>query len=76
MEEWRGLPFAPTEGTVLCTLSDLPDQGGKEVVLGEGDYCFRIVILRTAGAVRAFRNRCPPRSHSAQLRAGRVSYPR
>ena len=59
MEEWRGLPFAPAEGTMLCMLGDLLEQGGEEVVLGEGDYCFRILLIRTAGAVRAFRNRCP-----------------
>lgn len=59
MEEWRGLPFAPGEGTALCKLSEVPEQGGKEVVLGEGDYCFRILLLRSAGRVHAFRNRCP-----------------
>lgn len=59
MEEWRGLPFAPAEGTVLCKLDDLPQQGGREVVLGEGDYCFRVLLIRTAGGIRAFRNRCP-----------------
>jgi hypothetical protein len=32
MEEWRGLPFAPERGTVLCRLGDLPEHGGKEVV--------------------------------------------
>ena len=58
MEEWRGLPLAPAAGSVLCKLSEIPEQGGKEVVLGEGDYAFRIVLLRFAGGVRAFRNRC------------------
>lgn len=59
MEAWRGLPFAPAEGTVLCQWDDLPHRGGGEVVLGEGDYCFRILLIRTAGGIRAFRNQCP-----------------
>lgn len=59
MEEWRGLPFAPETGAVLCDLRDIPELSGKEVVLGQGDYCFRILLIRTAGGVRAFRNRCP-----------------
>lgn len=58
MEEWRGLPFAPQPGTVLCAASEVPDAGGKEIVLGEGDYAFRIVLLRWSGGIRAFRNRC------------------
>jgi nitrite reductase/ring-hydroxylating ferredoxin subunit len=58
MEEWRGLPFAPQPGTVLCGVDEVPELGGKEVVLGEGDYAFRIVLLRWSGGIRAFRNRC------------------
>ena len=59
MAEWRGLPFAPQPGMVLCPASEVPEGGGKEVVLGEGDYAFRVVLLRYSGGIRAFRNRCP-----------------
>ncbi|MES1264570.1 MAG: Rieske 2Fe-2S domain-containing protein, partial [Variovorax sp.] len=59
MGEWKALPFAPKPGDVLCNLSEVREDGGKEVVLGEGDYSFRIVVLRWRGGVRAFRNRCP-----------------
>lgn len=58
MDGWRSLRFAPVSGAMLCKLADIPAGGGKEVVLGEGDYAFRIVLLRFAGGVRAFRNRC------------------
>lgn len=59
MGEWKALPFAPKPGDVLCDLSEVPEDGGKEVMLGEGDYSFRIVVLRWSGGVRAYRNRCP-----------------
>lgn len=58
MEEWRGLPFAPQSGTTLCPEAEVPAGGGKEVVLGEGNYAFRILLLRWSGGIRAFRNRC------------------
>lgn len=55
---WRSLPFAPATGAVLCRLVEVPERGGKEVVLGKGDYAFRIVVLRFEAGARAFRNRC------------------
>jgi nitrite reductase/ring-hydroxylating ferredoxin subunit len=58
MEDWRGLPFAPVAGTALCAVAEVPATGGKEVVLGEGDYAFRVLLLRWNGGIRAFRNRC------------------
>jgi len=59
MEEWRGVQYAPAAGTVLCKLADIPAEGGREVVLGEGEYSFRIVLVYSSGGVRAFHNRCP-----------------
>jgi nitrite reductase/ring-hydroxylating ferredoxin subunit len=58
MEGWRTWPFAPAEGTALCTLADIPENGAKEVVFGEGYDCFRVLLLRSGEGVRAYRNRC------------------
>jgi nitrite reductase/ring-hydroxylating ferredoxin subunit len=58
MEAWRGLPFAPRPGDRLCAEADVPADGGREVVLGEGDHAFRIVLVRGREGIHAFRNRC------------------
>lgn len=58
MEDWRTWPYAPNEGTVLCALAEVPDNGAKEIVFGEGYDCFRILLLRSGACVRAYRNRC------------------
>jgi nitrite reductase/ring-hydroxylating ferredoxin subunit len=58
MEAWRGLPYAPRPGDRLCAEADVPADGGREVVQGEGEYAFRIVLLRWNGGIRAYRNRC------------------
>lgn len=58
MGEWQSWPFAPAPGTVLCALAEIPDEGAKEVVFGEGYDCFRVLLLRSGGDVRAYRNRC------------------
>ncbi|MBI3527368.1 MAG: Rieske 2Fe-2S domain-containing protein [Betaproteobacteria bacterium] len=58
MSDWKELPFAPTEGTALCMLAEIPDKGAKEVVFGEGYDSFRVLLLRSGEGVRAYRNRC------------------
>lgn len=58
MSDWKEWPFAPGLGTMLCKLTDIPDKGAKEVVFGEGYDCFRVLLLHSAGGVRAYRNRC------------------
>jgi len=58
MSGWQEWPFAPELGTILCALADIPDKGAKEVVFGEGYDSFRVLLLHSAGGVRAYRNRC------------------
>jgi nitrite reductase/ring-hydroxylating ferredoxin subunit len=43
---------------VLCRLEDLPDNGCREFRLGAGDWPLRGFVLRVAGDVRAYVNRC------------------
>jgi len=59
MEEWQTLPFSPEHGTILCTLAEIPEQGAKEIVFGEGYDSFRVLLLRTGTEIRAYRNCCP-----------------
>ena len=58
MEEWRTWPNAPEPGTALCTLAEIPQRGAREIVFGDGYDSFRVLVLRSAGGVRAYRNRC------------------
>jgi nitrite reductase/ring-hydroxylating ferredoxin subunit len=43
---------------VLCRLEDLPENGCREFRLGAGDWPLRGFVLRVAGGVRAYVNRC------------------
>jgi nitrite reductase/ring-hydroxylating ferredoxin subunit len=43
---------------VLCRLADLPENGCREFRLGAGDWPLRGFVLRVAGGVRAYVNRC------------------
>ena len=43
---------------VLCRLQDLPENGCREFRLGTGDWPLRGFVLRVAGGVRAYVNRC------------------
>jgi nitrite reductase/ring-hydroxylating ferredoxin subunit len=43
---------------VMCRLADLPAQGCREFRLGAGDWPLRGFVLRVAGEVRAYVNRC------------------
>jgi nitrite reductase/ring-hydroxylating ferredoxin subunit len=43
---------------VMCRLADLPAQGCREFRLGSGDWPLRGLVLRVAGEVRAYVNRC------------------
>ena len=60
MEDWRAWPNAPEPGTALCTLAEIPQDGAREIVFGEGYDSFRVLLLRSADGVRAYRNRCAP----------------
>jgi nitrite reductase/ring-hydroxylating ferredoxin subunit len=62
MSDWRALPSAPTAGTLLCEVTEIPDLGARELTFGEGNDAFRILLLRRGEAVWAYRNRCPHHS--------------
>jgi nitrite reductase/ring-hydroxylating ferredoxin subunit len=59
MEEWRALPHAPSPGTVLCELEQVPDGGAHEVQFGDGKNTFGVLLLRRGEQVWAYRNCCP-----------------
>jgi len=59
MADWRELPNAPAAGTPLGSVDQIRDQGAREVVFGEGEAVFKIVLLRRGDEVWAYRNRCP-----------------
>jgi len=59
MAEWRELPSAPSHGTLLSALEEIPEDGGREVVFGTGHEAFRVLLLRTAAGVFAYHNCCP-----------------
>ena len=59
MNDWRALPFAPSPGTALCDVGDIPEGGAKEISFGEGKDAFGVVLLRRGDSVWAYRNRCP-----------------
>ncbi len=56
---WRDHPDRPADGTRLCALADIPDEGGHEVTFGSGKENFRIVLLRRDNRVWSYLNFCP-----------------
>lgn len=56
---WQEHPDCPSEGTRLCALNDIPDQGGREVCFGSGKENFKILLLRRADQVWTYLNFCP-----------------
>ena len=56
---WQRNPNRPGSGVRLCALSDVVDQGGFEVVFGEGEQAFRILLLRSGQKVWSYINNCP-----------------
>lgn len=60
---WHSLPNAPTPGTVLAALQDLPDgQATLRTVPNSSDLHtakpFSVLLLRSGEVVKAFVNRC------------------
>ena len=45
MNDWRALPFAPSPGTPLCDVGDIPEGGAKEISFGEGKDAFGVVQM-------------------------------
>jgi nitrite reductase/ring-hydroxylating ferredoxin subunit len=49
----------PAKGTILCALEEIPDGGGREVVIGSDSESFPVLLLRRGDDVFAYHNRCP-----------------
>ncbi|MEY4369377.1 MAG: hypothetical protein RL564_1327, partial [Pseudomonadota bacterium] len=43
---WQDHPDRPADGTLLCRIDDIPDQGGHEVCFGAGKENFKVLLLR------------------------------
>jgi nitrite reductase/ring-hydroxylating ferredoxin subunit len=56
---WQEHPDCPAEGTRLCAVDDIPDQGGWEVSFGSGKENFKILLLRRGDQVWSYLNFCP-----------------
>lgn len=53
------LPAGPPAGTLIATLEDLPEHGGKDVLFSDGTVRLQIFIQRLGGEIFVFENRCP-----------------
>lgn len=53
--DWTDFPDAPAPGTKLCDAVDLPDTGVLSLAISD----FPVLLMRVAGAPRAFVNACP-----------------
>ncbi len=56
---WQQHPDCPPAGTPLCTIDQIPDQGGYEVSFGDGRENFRVLLLRQGTQVWSYVNYCP-----------------
>ncbi len=56
---WQDHPDKPAEGTRLCALADIPNEGGREVAFGEGRENFKLLLLRQGEMVWSYLNFCP-----------------
>lgn len=56
---WRTHPDCPQSGRILCSVEDVPDEGGFEVSFGAGKEPFRVLLLRQGDKVWAYLNSCP-----------------
>jgi nitrite reductase/ring-hydroxylating ferredoxin subunit len=55
---WNALPGAPLPGTVLAQIDEIDDGGALLLTLENNQSPFRIILLRSAGQVFAYVNRC------------------
>ena len=51
----------------MCRLDTVADPGAREFFVGEGDWPFRGIVVRRAGAVHAYANICPHKGHPLNL---------
>ena len=56
---WDERPHAPTGGTRVCSLDEIPDGQGREFVFGNGKRPFRMFVVRRGGQVWGYVNCCP-----------------
>ena len=56
---WQQHPDCPAEGTRLCAIEEIPDEGGHEVSFGDGKESFRVLLLRQGMHVWSYVNYCP-----------------
>ena len=52
---------------VVCALSDLEPHGARAFTIGGGDWPLRGFVVRAAGAVYGYVNRCPHAGHPLNL---------
>lgn len=62
-------------GVKLCDLADLPEGAVIPFRVGEGDWPLHGVLVRRAGAVTAFENRCPHAGHRLDFPPGQFTTP-
>ncbi len=53
------VPGGPDAGTLIATLDDIPEHGGKDVIFTEGRHRINIFIQKYGGVYHVFENRCP-----------------
>jgi len=56
---WRLHPACPPDGAVLCSVDDVPDEGGHEVSFGDARQPLRLLLLRRGQQVWGYENVCP-----------------
>ena len=52
-------PAQPPPGARLCALADIPDPGAKGFLFRQGDYLFLGFLVRKAGDLFGYVDRCP-----------------
>jgi nitrite reductase/ring-hydroxylating ferredoxin subunit len=67
---WRLRPRAPSPGTVLGPLDEIPEGKGREYVFGRGKSAFSMFVVRRGPEVWGYLNICPHFSLPLNYRAG------
>lgn len=52
-------PAKPGKGVVLAKVEDLADPSARCVDFAEGEARYSLILVRSAGRITAFENRCP-----------------
>lgn len=56
---WSNHPSCPAPGTLLCAVTEIPDDGGHEVSFGPEREPLRLLLLRQGAKVWCYENVCP-----------------